>query len=135
MNVAVYPGSFDPITNGHVDIVRNNGFDFHPVADASLSAIFCYDAMVHFGPDLVASYLKDTARVLEPGGMALYHHSNYMADDPTRHFGLNPHARNNMSATLFADLAKQAGLEVVDSIVFDWGDAVALDGLTLVRRP
>jgi pantetheine-phosphate adenylyltransferase len=24
MNVAVYPGSFDPITNGHVDIVRRS---------------------------------------------------------------------------------------------------------------
>ena len=120
---------------GHVDIVRNNGFDFQPVADASLSAIFCYDAMVHFGPDLVASYLRDTARVLEPGGMALYHHSNHVPADPTQHFGCNPHARNHMSVEWFASLATQAGLEVVDSRTFDWGEAVALDGLTLVRRP
>ena len=35
--------------------------------------------MVHFSADLVQAYLRDTARVLKPGGMALYHHSNYPA--------------------------------------------------------
>ena len=29
----------------------------HPVEDASLTAIYCYDSMVHFSPDLVESYL------------------------------------------------------------------------------
>src|SRR5580765_6624417 len=44
MNVAVYPGSFDPITNGHVDIVRRSlqvfdrvivGVAFNPNKDSS----------------------------------------------------------------------------------------------------
>jgi SAM-dependent methyltransferase len=69
----------------------NSGHDFQPITDDALTAIFCYDAMVHFSPDLVEAYLRDTARVLTPGGMALYHHSNYPAPLDW-HYGQNPHA-------------------------------------------
>ena len=31
----------------------NSGHDFRPIADCALTAIFCYDAMVHFSPNLV----------------------------------------------------------------------------------
>lgn len=48
----------------HIEYVLNNGYDFQPVSDSSLSAIFCYDAMVHFSQDIVQSYLYDAARVL-----------------------------------------------------------------------
>ena len=37
MNVAVYPGSFDPITNGHVDIVRRSLQVFDRIVVAVLS--------------------------------------------------------------------------------------------------
>src|SRR4026207_695422 len=47
---------------------KNSGHDFQPITDDALTAIFCYDAMVHFSPDLVQAYLRDTARVLKPGG-------------------------------------------------------------------
>ncbi len=36
MKVAVYPGSFDPITNGHVDIIRRAGHVFDRVVVAVL---------------------------------------------------------------------------------------------------
>ena len=117
----------------NVVVLRNNGYDFHPVEDASLTAIYCYDSMVHFSPDLVESYLRDAARVLRPGGMGLFHHSNFDAD-PDIHYGQNPHARNRMTMALFQDLATRAGLEIVESRTIDWGDALQLDGLTLVRR-
>ena len=80
----------------NVDSHVNNGYDFQPIADGSLSSIFCYDAMVHFAPEVVRSYLKDTARVLKPGGRALFHHSNYPTA-PKEHYGQNPHARNQMT--------------------------------------
>jgi SAM-dependent methyltransferase len=118
----------------HVQIVRNNGYDFEPVPARSLSAIYCYDSMVHFSPDLVASYLRDATRVLKPGGMALFHHSNFDAD-PSVHYGQNPHARNRMTMAMFAELANAAGLEIVESRTIDWGDAMQLDGLTLLRNP
>jgi SAM-dependent methyltransferase len=117
----------------NLEIYKNNGFDFHPVADASLTSIFCYDAMVHFSPDLVASYLKDAARVLRPGGMALFHHSNYAAplDLP---YGLNPHARNHMTELLFREYALKAGLDVVETKAMEWGGEPGLDRLSLLRR-
>jgi len=39
-----------------------------------------------------------------------------------------------MTMALFQDLATRAGLEIVESRTIDWGDALQLDGLTLVRR-
>jgi len=37
MRIAVYPGSFDPMTNGHVDLVRRGGHIF----DRVLVAVLC----------------------------------------------------------------------------------------------
>jgi SAM-dependent methyltransferase len=117
----------------YVEFIRNNGFDFQPVEDAALTSLFCYDAMVHFSPDLVESYRRDAARVLVPGGMGLFHHSNYPAP-MNRHYGQNPHARNHMTQALFASYAAAAGLEIVRSIVIPWGNEPDLDCITLVRR-
>lgn len=117
----------------NVSIVINNGYDYRPLEDESATAVFCYDAMVHFSPDVVASYLRDTARVLVPGGMALFHHSNH--DGGEGHYGLNLHARNRMSMETFREYAEAAGLEVVESRKMEWGGVSDLDGLTLVRKP
>ena len=40
-----------------------DGFSFQPVGENELTAIYCYDAMVHFSPDIVESYLMDAKRV------------------------------------------------------------------------
>ncbi|WP_269929732.1 class I SAM-dependent methyltransferase [Aminobacter sp. HY435] len=120
---------------GHpnVNFYANNGYDFQPIADNSLTAIFCYDAMVHFSPDIVASYLADATRVLRQGGMALLHHSNYPAP-PENHYGQNPHARNHMTLELFQQLTKDAGLAIVETIPLQWGLVPDLDRLSLVRK-
>ena len=119
----------------NLEIYRNSGFDFKPVEAKSLTAIFCYDAMVHFSPDIVASYLKDTARVLRPGGMALFHHSNYDAP-PGRPYGQSPHARNHMTEGLFREYVAQAGLQMIKTgRLLGWGGEPDLDRLTLVGRP
>lgn len=111
-----------------------NGYSFEPIQNDSITAIYCYDAMVHFQPDVVKSYLKDTFRVLKPGGRALYHHSNYLAplDQP---YGKNPHARNHMTKDLFFYFSALAGLEIVDSRMIKWGGIDNLDCITMVQRP
>ncbi len=121
-------------TKSNVAYVLNNGYDFKPVSASSTTAIFCYDAMVHFSPDLVESYLHDASRILKRGGMGLFHHSNYDAD-PAVHYSHNPHCRNKMTVARFRSLALAAGLEVVQSQVLAWGGAADIDGLTLVRKP
>ena len=116
----------------NLTFIVNNGYDFQPVGDGELTSIFCYDAMVHFSPDIVASYLADTKRVLQRGGLALYHHSNYPA--PTERYGSNPGARNHMTQDLFRSLAEGAELTVVESHVIRWGGIDALDCVTLVQK-
>ena len=117
----------------NVRYVVNNGFNYRPVADGSVTGIYCYDAMVHFSPDLVEAYLADTFRVLRPGGRALFHHSNFPAPDD-RHYGQNPHARNHMTQDLFIELANKAGLSVIQSNVISWSGVAKLDGVTLVEK-
>jgi SAM-dependent methyltransferase len=119
--------------NGNLRVLVNNGIDFQPTPASSLTSIFCYDAMVHFDRRVVQSYLQDTARVLVPGGKALFHHSNY-SFDPDCHFGTNPQARAFMSKGLFARYAERLGLEVLQQTVFDWGGEPGLDCLTLLAK-
>jgi ubiquinone/menaquinone biosynthesis C-methylase UbiE len=120
---------------GHqaISYVKGDGFTFRPVSDGSVTAIYCYDAMVHFSPDLVQSYLDDAYRVLTPGGKLLFHHSNYPA--PLNiHYGQNPHARNHMTRELFGTFAIEAGLTVIESVVIPWGGIADLDSVTLCRK-
>jgi ubiquinone/menaquinone biosynthesis C-methylase UbiE len=117
----------------NVAYVVCNGYTFDAIASNSQSAFFCYDAMVHFAPEIVASYLQEISRVLMPGGRAVLHHSNY--DGPqAAHYGMNPHARNRMSLALFAEFAKTAGLKVESSIPLGWGGVDDLDGLTVLTK-
>lgn len=115
-----------------VTAYRNNGDDFFPVGDGQLTALFCYDAMVHFEYDTVFSYLRDTVRVLAPGGRALFHHSNYTAG-PGNLYRQNPHWRNFMSQELFAHAANRSGLRVLEQAVLPWGGVSNLDCLTLLE--
>ncbi len=106
--------------SSHVEFVLGDGVSFEPEADASASSIFCYDAMVHFAPQVVERYLQDAHRVLRPGGMALFHHSNL--DTPNSiAYGRNPGARNPMTRADFNALSLTAGLEILDAIEFRWG--------------
>ena len=115
------------------EFVANLGTEYTNLADASYSAIFCYDAMVHFDHTVVFAYLVDSARILKPGGMALFHHSNYGAN-PGGDYTTNPHWRNFMPSGLFADYACKAGLIVAEQKILGWGSHVGLDALTLLRK-
>ena len=105
-----------------------------PAEDHSMTAVFCYDAMVHFEPLTVAAYLREIARVLVPGGRALLHHSNY-AKNPTRKFVDNPHWRNFMPPGLFAHFSDRAGLKILEHQTFRWfGSWQRIDALTVLER-
>lgn len=121
--------------HGNVSYIKGDGYTFAPIEDASITAIYCYDAMVHFSPDIVESYLLDAARILKPQGMILLHHSNYDTQGNGQHYGLNPHARNHMTYELFSSFAAKAGLEIVESTAMDWGGAADIDRLSLLRKP
>jgi SAM-dependent methyltransferase len=117
-----------------VHSVVNNGYNFQPLKDQSVTAIFCYDAMVHFEYDAVMSYLEDAHRILIPGGRALFHHSNYDKSPGTKETA-NPHWRNFMSKNLFAHSAIRAGFKVLEQFLIDWDEMRNLDCISLIEKP
>ena len=133
----VLPSNIEFCRNRHADMkvarfVLNAGAAYDGVADKSLTAIFCYDAMVHFHRDIVREYLVDTKRVLVPGGRALFHHSNNSLD-PDSPFDKNAHGRAYLSAALFRKYAEAAGLKVLQQRVIDWVQSKELDCVSLVE--
>jgi SAM-dependent methyltransferase len=115
-----------------VAVYRNSGHDFRPIGDAEASAIFCYDAMVHFEYDTVISYIKDAMRILARGGRALFHHSNY-DKAPGNSYRDNPDWRNFMSKALFAHVAMRSGFTVLEQVVLNW-TTPETDCLTLLEK-
>jgi ubiquinone/menaquinone biosynthesis C-methylase UbiE len=55
----------------NIEFVVNSGFDFQPVRAGDVTLVYCFDAMVHFDSDVIRSYLRDTHRVLAPGGVGI----------------------------------------------------------------
>jgi SAM-dependent methyltransferase len=121
------------ISNPLVHPLINNGWDFQPLESDSVTAIFCYDAMVHFEYDAVQSYIKDAYRILTPGGRALLHHSN-KDNSPGTHYSSNPHGRNFMSKNLFAHIAIRSGFQICEQMVLHWGEFRRLDCVSLIEK-
>lgn len=119
---------------GNVHYFKGNGHSFEPLDDGSITSIFCYDAAVHFEPELVKAYLADAARVLSPGGRFLLHHSNLDAPR-NQSYGQNPHARNHMPGPLFDEYVSASGLEILESHVIPWGGMEELDRVSLLVKP
>jgi len=112
----------------------NSGSDLSAMATNSCTAVFCYDAMVHFEYDDVLSYLREIYRVLCSEGTALLHHSNY-DQNPGARYSDNPHWRNFMSSALVAHAAIRIGFTVVEQQILAWGRSARLDCATLLAKP
>lgn len=117
-----------------VEFIVNNGAELSGVQSQSLTALFSYDAMVHFEFDDVLAYIKEIYRALEPGGRALLHHSNN-DKQPGNIYNDNTHWRNFMSAALLKHAAARAGFIVLDQIVIPWAGAADIDCLSLLEKP
>lgn len=111
----------------------NAGDDLPGCASGAYTALYCYDAMVHFELLDVIAYLRETHRVLRPGGRALLHVSNNM-QNPGGFYHDNTHWRNFGSLDVVRHLADRLGFETLRHQVLDWAGAPALDGLILLQR-
>ena len=122
----------------NVEYILTNGYSLDAIPDGAITFLFCFDAMVHFDNDVVCAYIEETARILAPGAIGFFHHSNF-TERPGADHRSNPHARNFMSTELFAHQASKAGLKVVRSMKISWGTGERfvpyLDGITVVRKP
>lgn len=103
-----------------------------PVADGSLTAIYSYDAMVHFEVETMANYLQEIGRALAAGGTSLLHHSNN-SSQPETPLLQSTRWRNYMTEDLIRHLAQRAGLRVA-RIHLMGGKDEALDALTVFEK-
>lgn len=117
-----------------IEYCINSGYDFRNLPSGFFTALFSYDAMVHFEMLDIFQYLKETERVLCRGGRALFHHSNNISNYKVT-FATGKHGRNYMSRDLFAYLANRAGLIILEQKEIDWGGEKKLDCITLVEKP
>jgi len=118
----------------HLRFICNAGNNLPGVADASQTALFCYDAMVHFELLDVLEYVREVRRVLTPGGRALLHVSNN-GENPEGQYQENRHWRNFGNVDVVRYFADRMGLKVLSHQVFDWSGDPKLDGLVLLEKP
>lgn len=107
----------------NVSLLKTDGTQFTDIDDASVDLVYCFDAMVHFQPEVVDAYVAEFARVLKPGGFGFIHHSNW-----TQALGGNfqeqPHWRNYMSNSLFGYLVHREGLTMMDQRIVSWDESI-----------
>lgn len=111
----------------------NNGFNLEQLPSESYTALFSYDAVVHFEMMDIYEYLKDIYRVMAKGGRVLIHHSNY-DKDYTASFINSQHGRSYMNAGIFAYLANRCGFHILEQKVIDWGGVRELDCVSLLEK-
>lgn len=116
-----------------VKYYKNDGYDLKELKDNYYTAVYSYDAMVHFEMWDIWSYLKEIYRVLQNGGMALIHHSNYDLDY-TASFSNSPDGRSYMSKQLFAYMAYRVGFRIVSQEVINWRGIKNLDCVSLLKK-
>lgn len=104
-----------------IEYHANNGTDLAMIPKNEISAIYCWDAAVHFDKEIIADYVAEFARVLKPGGKGFVHHSN-LGERADKDIKKNPHWRSNMSKELFAELCRRNGLRVVTQTDIAWGE-------------
>lgn len=126
-------------TAANIDYFVTDGTSLPPNATDTIDFLWSFDAFVHMDRGVTASYLKEIARVLKPGGVAIVHHSN-VADLESHTQAKSEGWRAPMTAALFCELAQQAGLRVVTQFVY-WDEANKIgvprlgDRITRLEKP
>jgi len=106
----------------NIEYYVNNGTNLDMIKDNSISAIYCWDAAVHFDKIILKDYIKEFGRVLRVGGQGFVHHSN-LGEKANKNIKKNPSWRSNMSKKTFAEMCQANGLRIVAQVDIPWGAA------------
>jgi SAM-dependent methyltransferase len=121
-----------------VSVVQTDGSSLAGIASDSATLVYCWDAMVHFEPEVVEAYVHEIARVLAPGGRGFIHHSNWTRGKG-QDFKTQPNWRNFMSKDQFGDYLRACGLEIISQDIINWDQSKpwwkTLWGLRPSKRP
>jgi SAM-dependent methyltransferase len=114
----------------------NGGTDLKAIRTGSQTAVFSYDAMVHFELADMLAYLTEISRVLKPGGRALLHYSNNDVT-PGSTYTDCPRWRNFGSEKVVLHFAQRTGLVSLESKTTSWppgNGEPPIDAFTLFEK-
>lgn len=135
-----------------LEFYANDGRSLPMIESGSVDFVFSFFSLIHAESDTVASYLREFARVLRPGGGGFIHHSNLAQHGPyfdrigklpgwlsRRLFAAGwvdlPQWRaRSVDASLVARLARQAGLGVLSQETVNFGSRRTIDAFTSFVR-
>lgn len=120
--------------NNKINYYKNNGYNLSELPSNSYTALFCYDAMVHFELLDINSYLVDIQRVIKKGGKILLHHSNYDAFYDGSYTNKCILGRAFMNYKVFSYLAIHAGFKILNQKIISWEGFSDLDCVTLLEK-
>jgi 2-polyprenyl-3-methyl-5-hydroxy-6-metoxy-1,4-benzoquinol methylase len=121
-------------------------------ADSSVDFVFSFESLIHTELDDLTSYLKETWRVLKPGGTAFLHHSNlgqyrkyyaFTASLPDGLRGLlesrgildfDGWRARSVSADILAATAEEKGLTVHSQELVPWGGRRLTDCFSILGK-
>lgn len=104
-------------------LIQRDGLSFVP--PNSIDCVWSYDVFVHIAPTDIEGYVRDLARVMRPGGVAVIHHSGSYRTAELAESSF----RSHMNAPLFAHLVREYGLEMIDqdtSLPHKPGDVISV---------
>lgn len=87
----------------NVSYLVTDGQSLAGVADDAIDYVWSYDVFVHIAPVDQKGYLRELARVMKPGALAVVHHAGAGGSDEGW--------RSSMTAEMFADLLRDNGLQ------------------------
>ena len=95
--------------------IRNDGAELNEIDNASITFVYCFDAMVHFDSDVVRSYIREFRRIMKPGARAFIHYSA-CDKNPTGSYREHPGWRNFMNRALFHHWLTKEGFQIVKAV-------------------
>ncbi len=118
--------------NSRATFLVGSGRDLAGVADASIDAIWSFDAFVHINREEVEAYAGEFTRVLKPGGVAVVHHGAVG--------GAQGGWRSNLTDTALKQMLTARQLQLEQA--FDrWNDGETIhtlsfgDQISVIRKP
>jgi ubiquinone/menaquinone biosynthesis C-methylase UbiE len=101
----------EKLGNHVLEYLINDGKSLIGVKDNSQDLVFSFDSFVHMHENVIEEYIKETYRVLKPGGRAFIHHS--LLNGGSKNSFENSAGRSNMSSEKFKIFVEENNMRIV----------------------
>jgi SAM-dependent methyltransferase len=101
----------EKLGNHVLEYLINDGKSLIGVKDNSQDLVFSFDSFVHMHENVIEEYIKETYRVLKPGGRAFIHHS--LLNGGSENSFENSAGRSNMSSEKFKLFVEENNMGIV----------------------